>query len=247
MSYLIKVEGMDFVSAVEHLTGKSVPSPQRANSPKPRAPPKPFKLPKTNRNDDRVYAYLRGRGIGKELINHCLKEGLLYESAYTHRCVFVGYDGDTAKFACERGTKDSWKKDIAGSDKRFSFHLPPENTGHSRLFVFEGAIDALAHHEIYDTWDCYRLSLGGTSSLALTSFLERHPYIESVDLCLDNDEAGHNATIRIIRELAMDDRFSHLRVTAAPTTVGKDYGDMLETMQQMNIQQSSRHQAAFLR
>ena len=253
LDFLIKVEGMGFVDAVEHLTGRSItlPAPQKASPPKTRAPPKPFKLPEPNRNADCVYAYLRGRGIGKELIYRCLREGLLYESSRTHRCVFVGKDGDVPRFACERGTRDDWKKDVAGSDKRFSFHLPPSGGGRNELAVFEGPVDVLAHHEIcrlkHASWDGYRLSLGGTSPLALTSFLERHPQITKLYLCLDNDEPGHIATKRIIEELSGDERFSHLRIAVAQTSVGKDYGETLEKMKQLNIQQSNRRQAEFLR
>ena len=243
LDYLIKVEGMSFVDAVEHLTGREVIRTHRPIAPKPRDPPKPFKLPPPNRNNDRAYAYLRGRGIGKELINRCIADGLLYESANTHRCVFVGKDGDTPKFACERGTRDGWKKDVAGSDKRFSFHLPPTSENCSVLAVFEGAADVLAHHELYKNWDGYRLSLGGTSSLALTSFLERNPQIRGVALCLDNDAAGYAATSRIIRELAMDKRFSHLDVAVKPPATGKDYGEMLENVQKQKIQEPTRHRA----
>ena len=253
LDFLIKVENMDFVDAVEHLTGGSIlpPLSQKTNLEKPRAPPKLLKLPDPNRNNDRVYAYLRGRGIGKELLYRCLRAGLLYESAYTHRCVFVGKDGDVPKFACERGTKDDWKKDVSGSDKRFSFHLPPAGNGQNELAVYEGPVDVLAHHEIcrlkHTSWDGYRLSLGGTSPIALTSFLERHPQITKLYLCLDNDEPGHIATKRIIEELSRDERFSHLRIAVAPTSVGKDYGETLEKMQQLNIQQPNRRQAEFLR
>ena len=204
LDFLIKVEGMGFVEAVETLTGKAAPAYQRIVTAEPRAsPPKrPFKLPEPNRNNDRVYAYLRGRGVGKELINRCFVDGLIYESARTHRCVFVGKDGDAPKFACERGTRDDWKKDVVSSDKRFSFHLPPHGLpGQSNLAAFESAIDSLAHHELYPDWDGYRLALSGTSSIALMSFLERNPQIENLMLCLDNDEAGINAANRIIEAL----------------------------------------------
>ena len=53
----------------------------------------PFKLPEPNRNNDHVYAYLRGCGISGKIIHHCIENGLLYESARDHRCVFVGKDG----------------------------------------------------------------------------------------------------------------------------------------------------------
>ena len=229
---------------------KAARPPQRSSSPAPRAPPKPFELPSPNRNADRVYAYLRGRGIGKELINRCIKEGLLYESAHARRCVFVGKDGAVAKFACEHSIRDDWKKDVTGSDKRFSFHLPPSDGKNDTLAVFEGPADVLAHHEVcrlkQSGWDGYRLSLGGTALLALTSFLERNPQITKLYLCLDNNEPGRNATKRIMEELVQDGRFSHLRMTPAPAGVGKNYADTLVVMQKQNIPQQNRHRADLL-
>ena len=252
LDYLIKVEGMGFVDAVETLTGKSAPVYPQATAVKSRAsPPKrPFKLPEANRNNDRVYVYLRGRGISKELIHHCIQKGLLYESARTHRCVFVGKAGDVPKFACERGTRDSWKRDITGSDKRFNFHLPPLRAGRESLAVFEGAVDVLAHVEVCrlekSPWDGYRLSLGGTSPRALTSFLERHPQIKNIQLCLDNDDAGKTAAKRIIEELGKNERFSHLQLSVKLPTAGKDYADALAGLQQQNIPQPPRRCAGIV-
>ena len=50
--------------------------------------------------------------------------GLFYESRYNNEavCVFVGRDDTgTGRFACVRGIAGDLKKDISGSDKRFSF------------------------------------------------------------------------------------------------------------------------------
>ena len=258
LDFLVKVRGINFVDAVLSLTeGKYFSqnqqwTPQKA-SPLPRPPPKPFHLPKPNRNCDRVVAYLRGRGISKTVISRCIKAGLLYENK-KHRCVFVGKDGDKPKFACERGTEDDLKKDVSGSDKRFSFSLPPENPGNnSILAVFESPVDSLAHftiHEIGQTgWDGHRLSLSGVSSLALISFLERNPDITNIQLCLDSDKAGKEATSRIIRELLNDRRFSDKRIIVAPPPIGKDYADTLKAIQQLHMEKSKtscrRHEAAF--
>jgi hypothetical protein len=167
-------------------------------------PPKPFALPAANVNNDKVIAYLRGRGIDSGVIRRCVENGLLYE-AKSHNCVFVGYDGDKPRFVCERGISDDYKKDVFGSDKRFSFVLPPQDLNSRNLAVCEAPCDVLAHTTIHkldgDKWDGFRLSLGEVSSPALMSFLERHPQIESVQLCLDNDKVGRDATNRIIREL----------------------------------------------
>jgi len=241
LDFLVKVRGMEFVEAVQALTdGQNTQSrqsqrlPPKINSPPKQ--PKPFTLPTANANNDRVIAYLRGRGIDRDVIKRCIEAGTLYESK--SHCIFVGFDGDTPRFACERGTTDDYKKDVSGSDKRFSFFLPPNNPDSHSLAVTEAPADALAHATIHkmngDKWDGYRLSLGGCSSLALISFLERHSEINSVQLCLDADKAGRDATSRIIRELLSDKRFSHLKITVAPPPRGKDYADTLGAILQLN-------------
>jgi len=101
LDYLIKVQGMGFVDAVLSLSGgvmiaidnSSVMDnsavmgnstiddempPKATKSP----PPKPFKPPKPSTNNNRVYAYLRGRGISKDIISQCIKTGIVYESKY---------------------------------------------------------------------------------------------------------------------------------------------------------------------
>ena len=76
-------------------------------------------------------------------------------------------------------------------------------------------------------WDGYRLSLGGTSPVALVSFLERHPEIRKVNLYMDNDLAGIVNARKIRRLLSTDDRFQHIRVGIHPPREGKDYNDKL--------------------
>ena len=219
-------------------------SPQHEQqSPPKHLKPKPFVLPKPNRNNDQVIAYLRGRGIERDVINRCINEGTLYESN-KHTCVFVGKDEyGKARFACERGISDDMKKDVSGSSKKYSFCLPPispnptsmlsktYNYGGSTLAIFESSVDVLAHasiHEIGQTgWDGYRLSLGGVSSIALHGFLERNPQVANIQLCLDNDRAGHDATNRIIAELLSDKRYTHMKFTVAHPPIGKDYADTI--------------------
>ena len=244
LDFLIKVRGLDFPDAVNHLTGgAAILSPPK---PPPKAvrkkPPKPFTLPAANVNNDKAIAYLRVRGIDSGVISRCIEKGLLYEAAKSHNCVFVGYEVDKAKFACERGISDDYKKDIFGSDKRFSFVLPPQNPNNYNLAVTEAPIDILSHASIHkmngDKWDGYRLSLGGVSSLALISFLEQHPQITSVQLCLDNDKAGQTATSRIISELLSDNSFAYLKISVVPPPIGKDYNDTLKAILQLNKEQS---------
>ena len=201
----------------------------------------PFKLPEPNRNNDHVYAYLRGCGISGKIIRHCIENGLLYESAHNHRCVFVGKNSDgRPKFACEHCIWGYWKGDVAGSDKRFSFHLPAKTPGSTTLAVFESAIDTLAHCELFPDWDGYRLSLSGTDALALTSFLERNPQIKTVALCLGNNEPEQQAAKRTAEELGSK-QISDLKIIIEPPLDGKDYADMLAIRQRQNIQPTRQH------
>ena len=208
--FLTKVRGMEFKDAVQSLLdGRFTYIPDIRNDIKAKPPPKdPLLLPPANRNNDAVYAYLQGRGIDKSIIKRCIENGSLYESAKSHHCVFVGFDGDKSKYACVRSTNGDIKQDIKNSDKRFSFVLPPKNSDSRNLAVFESPADVLSHASIYEMggkeWDCHRLLLGGVSSLALTSFLERHREIENIHISLDSDKAGKDATDRIIKVLLTD-------------------------------------------
>ena len=158
---------------------------------------KPFRLPWVKRCATFAVSYLQRRGVHSDIIRRCMQLGLFYESRYNNEavCVFVGRDDTgTGRFACVRGIAGDLKKDISGSDKRFSFCYPPDQPGSRHLAVFEAPIDALSHATLQKLegwqWNGYRLSLGGTSPVALVAFLERHPEITRVALYLDNDLAG---------------------------------------------------------
>jgi hypothetical protein len=256
LDYLIRVCGYDFKEAVNHLTdgGARVhlnthPPPKTVET--KAATAKPFSLPPANVNNDRAIAYLRGRGIDRDILKRCVENGTLYENK-AHNCVFVGFDGQTPKFACERGTTDGYKKDVFGSNKAFSFCLPPETAVSTVLACFEAPVDVLSHATICKMgghgWDGHRLSLGGVGSAALTGFLERHPEITSVQLSLDSDKAGQDATKRIIKELLSDSRFSHLKISVALAPLGTDFNDTLQAIHQLNRDKSKpdRQQAVNL-
>jgi hypothetical protein len=122
----------------------------------------------------------------------------LYESARHHNCVFVGFDTNgKARFAALRATKGNFKSDVAGSDKRFGFILPPINPDSSSVGVFESPIDALSHQTLEPCFDGYRLSLGCTALTALLCFLERHGAVNNCIVCTDNDAAGNKAAAKI--------------------------------------------------
>ena len=108
--------------------------------------PKVLLLPPKNKDCNRVIQYLFGRGIDYQLIQECISDGTLYESADYHNAVFIGKDeSGTPKYAALRGTLGStFKQDASGSDKQYSFRLlakKPADTVH----LFEAAIDLLSY------------------------------------------------------------------------------------------------------
>ena len=202
-----------------------------------------FKLPETALLPANVVAYLQKRGISPEVINRCLAEGILYESRKNQNVIFVGKDENgKERFACQRGIRDDFKADVSGSDKRYSFSLSAENPDSYQLMVFESPIDLLSHATLQQrsglaggligvddsTLDTHRLSLGGTSDVALIAYLERNPAIEQIYLCLDADEAGQTAARKIAAKLSADSRFEHISVFNRPPQGGtKDYNEVL--------------------
>lgn len=234
LDYLIHVEGTGFVEAVTMLCGE-IPVQRPASS--VQVEKTPFVLPAPSQDNRRVSAYLTGRGISRKVLEACFRAGILYESADYHNAVFVGKDEENIpRYAFLRGTfphGKPFKAEVSGSDKRYSFCVPPKG-GSRRVAVYEGAVDALAHLTLEGRSDKYRLSLGGIyapkegeaernfrTPPALTAFLSRHPEVEELELCLDNDFAGRWAAEHIAKEFA-----GKYRVTQnLPEREGWDYAD----------------------
>jgi len=238
LDYLIKVKDYGFVEAVEALTGVStewIPPPQ---SPK-KDEPKVLLLPSKNKDCNRVMQYLFGRGIDYQLIQDCVADGMIYESADYHNAVFIGKDkSGTPKYAALRSTLGStFKQDASGSDKRYSFRLltkEPKDTVH----LFEAAIDLLSYAtylkcEGKDYGEENLLSLSGVYQpkkelseskvpIALSTYLKENPQIKTVVLHLDNDKTGRLCTAAL-KELLQNE----YEIVDDPPPVGKDFNDFL--------------------
>ena len=237
LDYLIKVKDYGFVEAVEALTGGAVEwTPPK--TPK-KDEPKALLLPPKNKDCNRVMQYLFGRGIDYQLIQECIADGTLYESANYHNVVFIGKDeSGTPKYAALRSTLGStFKQDASGSDKRYSFRLlakKPADTVH----LFEAAIDLLSYAtylkcEGKDYKSESLLSLSGVYQpkkevkdskipVALTTFLSANPQITTIVLHLDNDKVGRLCTATL-KELLQKD----YKIVDDPPPVGKDFNDFL--------------------
>ena len=184
-----------------------------------------------------MVSYLQGRGIHYDLIGACMRDGTLYESRRYHNCVFVGKDIEgRARFACLRGTRDGFRIDVKGSDKRYNFSLLAADPKCPRLAVAESPIDALSLATLVKLsggeWrDSHYLSLGGTAPRAMIQFLHDHPHVTQVSLCLDNDKAGMVGMERLeqaIREAPeLSQRVKLIYHNPPPAEHGKDYNEFL--------------------
>lgn len=90
LDYLIKVKDYEFVEAVETLTGQTIADWKPIPITPIRDEPKVLLLPPKNKNCDRVTKYLFGRGIDYSLIQECIADGVIFESADYHNAVFIG-------------------------------------------------------------------------------------------------------------------------------------------------------------
>ncbi|SCH51309.1 Uncharacterised protein [uncultured Ruminococcus sp.] len=237
LDFLVRVEGLPFTEAVMILCHEApvyIPPVTALKQKK-----KEFVLPKAAQVNRRVFAYLLKRGIDRRVIEACIRAGILYESADYHNAVFVGKDETgAARYAFLRGTYTQgkpFKAEVSGSDKRFCFCLPPKGAS-KKLALYEAAIEPLAHLTLEGAADKWRLSLGGIyapeegkqanrnmkNPVALDAFLARHPEIEEIEICTNNDFAGRWAADHI--ERAYRDKYRTVR--NLPAKEGCDYADL---------------------
>lgn len=211
VDYVEKMLGYEFPESIEYIIKKMngrvpvyVPQAEKRNN-------VTLILPEKNENANRVKQYLNSRGIDNEIIQKCIEKHLIYEEKHYHNAVFVGYDEmENAKYAGCRATNESkFKSDATGSSKQYSFKLE-SNKKTDKIFIFEGAIDALSYATLFklygQNWeDKTLISLAGVYQpakiieqskvpVAISNYLEKHPEVTKIYLCLDNDEAGRNAT-----------------------------------------------------
>ena len=237
LDYLMHVEGCSFVEAVQLLCDEQPRFiPQRHEGVERKRPP--FELPEKAPTSKRVEAYLRCRGISQAVIDHCLQAGILYESLPYHNCVFVGRDEEgVPKYAALRGTYTygkQFKAESTSSDKRHGFCIEPTAES-SAVAVFEAAIDAMAEMTLAgDTAEKYRLSLGGIYApeegrdihppAVLEEFLHRHPQVDRIEFCLDNDPPGRAAAAALAQLYGK----RYQVAVRLPPIEGFDYGDLAQ-------------------
>ena len=165
---------------------------------------KPFILPPRNDRMSRVFSYLLlTRGIDKDVLFEFVRKKMIYESAYYHNAVFVGYDSSgKPRHAHKRGTVTSnpYKGNVAGSQLEYSFHF---NGTSDKIFLFEAPIDMLSYISMHKkNWKEHSYAAScSVSDRVLFQCLNDNPNIKNVFLCFDNDEAGRTANKRTADKL----------------------------------------------
>lgn len=192
----------DYAEAVQMLLNNG--GSQIITSPPIEKEHKPFKLPPSNDRMSRVFPYLLlTRGIDKDVLFEFVRKKMIYESAYYHNAVFVGYDSrGKPRHAHKRGTVTSnpYKGNVAGSQPEYSFHF---NGTSDKIFLFEAPIDMLSYISMHkENWKEHSyVASCSVSDRVLFQCLKDNPNIKNVFLCFDNDEAGQTANKRIADKL----------------------------------------------
>lgn len=252
LDYLIKVRGMEFIRAVETITGKlAVQKPLSVSSATKDGAylQRPLLLPQKCKTNGRVTEYLFGRGIDYEIINYCFDNELIYESLPHHDVIFLGYDDNRKpNYAAYRATTNvKFMGDCAGSKKQYSFRIT--DGMNDEVHLFECAIDLLSYATIQKykgaNWrKINMISLAGVYApkdkieesklpITLKLYLEQHPKVKRIVLHLDNDFAGKRAATALKTILPQKYEIIDDRPKGA-----KDVNDLL--LRQLNIQRQTQ-------
>lgn len=211
IDYLIKVRNFTFINAVQTVLGNiKIQAPvQYKQQEKERE--KHLKIPVKAVSNDRAINYLLSRGIDKDIINYCIENKLLYQEEKTNNVVFIGYNNDNIpSYAfCRATNQERFMREATGSNKRYSFKIKADEESNI-VHLFESSIDLLSYatllHLENKNWRAENLlSLGGIYSskydvektkipVSLTEFLKQNPNVNEINLHLDNDLAGKNAS-----------------------------------------------------
>lgn len=213
------------------------------NVAKPKAEePKEFVLPKYAGSNAYLYNYLmHERGISKEVIDHFVAEGTLYEAKGYHNMVFVGKDkSGRPRFASMRGVFDKkgkpFKCDVAGNDKRYGFHTVNMNS--SRIIVFEAAIDLLSYMTLFPNEKCTMVALGMLAEAPLETLLNDYPHLTEIQFGLDNDQYGREATEKFMK------KFYELGYEVKDLPAPPEHKDYNEWLQELTLRMDSKRCAS---
>ena len=161
-----------------------------------------FRPPERNADSEIVIRYLtQDRGIEKTVLEPLLKTWDIYEDRETHNPVFLGRDENRIpRYAAIFENEFS---EISGSDKAYSFSCGSIG---KEMYVFEDPISLLSFQCLYPesrSEGCF-VSLGGFEDTAMLANIDRYPWIDTIYLCLDNDNASDVAAAKLVQAIPKD-------------------------------------------
>ena len=229
IKFMQEVYDMDFQTAVQELLGQTV-TPLSHSPPKTIAKEekKEFRLPESNTNMHRVFAYLiKQRFISPDIISHFAKQHTLYEDKEHHNAVFVGVDENgVPRQASKRSTStfgNAFRITCEGSDTKYSFSHFGKS---SRLYVFEAPIDMMSFLTLYPKdWQQHSyIAMNGVYENSVLTALKNHSNLREIVLCVDNDEGGIEAVDRL-RDILTENGYTDVKRLAPKF---KDWNEVLK-------------------
>lgn len=234
VNFVMKYFGLKFTDAVESLTGKSY-SIMAESYQKEEKEKKQFVVPEKHENMNRAFFYLRDeRGIDTSIINAFANAGLLFEDSEYHNAVFVGKDAEgNIRHIHKRATSpdSTFKGNAEASNPEYSFNWRGKS---NRLFVFEAPIDMLSYITLHQNgWrnNSY-VSLCSTAGIAAMKMLNDNHSIDTVYLCLDNDNAGTVGSQKLAEKIHSLGEYDVWRLYPE----NKDWNEDLISIKQQEIQ-----------
>lgn len=171
---------------------------------------KPFTVPSQASNNQRAIDYLiQQRFVDVNAVREFIHRQLIYEDGEYHNVVFAGYDNTKMmKHAHKRSIISNFRGNVEGSIPEYSFYFEGIS---NQILVFEAPIDLLSYITLQpQNWKQHHyLSLCGLSDKALMYRLSENATIQTVILCLDQDQAGQEAISRM-KELIQDQNYQVL-------------------------------------
>lgn len=249
LDYLIKVQNIPFLEAVEIILGEAAVRPPTLMPQKEKKKGKLI-VPKMVVSPTTAYWYLtEKRMIDWEIVMDCFRKKMIMETE-NHEVAFIGCDEKKAIRCINlRATDDSdFKKTVYGSDRQFAFRLVSEKEN-PVLHLYEAAIDLLSYLTLLkeqgvDYRDGNYVSLGGiyqpkkeieksTIPVALKRYLAEHKTTK-IMVHFDNDFTGRRAAeaLKII--------LPEYEVKNYPPPKGKDYNDYLVMKRVSELKKKSR-------
>jgi len=203
IQFVMEMENKSWVDSVKELLGIDHNENPVVQKKVMSQPIEDMVLPDKNDTYKHIFAYLiKSRMIDSDIVTDFVNKKLIYEDS-RRNCVFVGYNssGEAAygSMRSSRTTGEPFKGDVKNSDKSVPFYYEGKS---DTVCVFESPIDMMSYLNLLKLHGCndfehHMISLGGVSDRALLGFLDNSPGIETIVLCLDNDEAGQNGCLRI--------------------------------------------------